>query len=65
MTTSYHARYFAYELTRQCGAGVVQLSRSLFDACVELNPHQVEAAPFAMRSPSSSGALLVLELTPI
>ncbi|MGB5157366.1 hypothetical protein [Desulfobacterium sp. N47] len=35
MSTLYHARYFAYELTL-----------SLFDACVDLNPHQIEAALF-------------------
>ena len=44
MTTPYHAKYSAYELTRQGRAGVERLSRSLFDASVDLNPHQVEAA---------------------
>ena len=44
MSTPYHARYFAHELTRQGGDGVERLSRSLFDACVDLNPHQIEAA---------------------
>ena len=62
MTTPYHAKYFAYELTRQGSAGVERLSRSLFDASVDLNPHQVEAALFAMRSPLSSGALLADEV---
>ena len=62
MTTPYHAKYFAYELTRQGGAGIERLSRSLFDASVDLNPHQVEAALFAMRSPLSSGALLADEV---
>jgi len=62
MTTPYHAKYFAHELTRQGGAGVERLSRSLFDASVDLNPHQVEAALFAMRSPLSSGALLADEV---
>ena len=33
MTTPYHARYFAHELTRIGGEGVDRLSRSLFDAC--------------------------------
>ena len=41
MTTPYHARFFANELTRQGGEGVERLSRSLFDACVDLNPHQI------------------------
>lgn len=62
MTTQYHAKYFAHELTRQGGLGVERLSRSLFDACVDLNPHQIEAALFAMRSPISKGVLLADEV---
>ncbi len=62
MTTPYHACYFAYELTRQGGKGIERLSRSLFDACVDLNPHQIEAALFALRSPVSKGVLLADEV---
>lgn len=62
MSTPYHARYFAYELTRQGGVGLQRLSRSLFDACVDLNPHQIEAALFAIRSPISKGVLLADEV---
>jgi len=62
MTTPYHASFFANELTRQGGEGVERLSRSLFDACVDLNPHQIEAALFAMRSPVSKGVLLADEV---
>lgn len=62
MTTPYHARFFANELTRQGGEGVERLSRSLFDACVDLNPHQIEAALFALRSPVSNGVLLADEV---
>ncbi len=62
MSTPYHARYFAHELTRQGGEGVDRLSRSLFDACVDLNPHQIEAALFAMRSPVAKGVLLADEV---
>lgn len=62
MTTPYHAKYFAHELTRQGGIGVERLSRSLFDACVDLNPHQIESALFAMRSPISKGVLLADEV---
>jgi len=62
MTTPYHAKYFAHELTRLGGNGVERLGRSLFDACVDLNPHQIEAALFAMRSPISKGALLADEV---
>ena len=62
MTTPYHAKYFAHELTRQGGDGIERLSRSLFDACVDLNPHQIEAALFALRSPVSKGVLLADEV---
>ena len=62
MITPYHAKYYAHELTRQGGAGVERLSRSLFDACVDLNPHQIEAALFAVRSPLSKGVLLADEV---
>jgi len=55
MSTPYHTVYFAHEFTRRGGAGVERLSRSLFDACVDLNPHQMEAALFAARSPASQG----------
>ncbi len=62
MSTAYHAKYFACELTRSGGAGVERLSRSLFDARVDLNPHQIEAALFAFRSPISKGVLLADEV---
>ena len=35
---------------------------SLFDAAVELNPHQIEAALFALHSPISKGAILADEV---
>ena len=61
--TSYHAKYFAYELTRQYSSDSLQkLAASLSDAQVDLNPHQVEAALFAFRSPLSKGAILADEV---
>lgn len=30
---------------------------ALFDACVDLNPHQIDAAAFALRNPLSNGVL--------
>lgn len=63
MSTPYHARYFAYELTRQHGPGQPdRLSMALFDACVDLNPHQIDAAAFASRNPLSKGVLLADEV---
>ena len=61
--TPYHAKYFAHELTRRHGPGDVgRLSQSLFDASVDLNPHQIEAALFARKSPLSKGVLLADEV---
>lgn len=61
--TPYHAKYFAYELTRRHASDSLQkLAASLSDAQVDLNPHQVEAALFAFRSPLSKGAILADEV---
>jgi SNF2 family DNA or RNA helicase len=61
--TAYHAKYFAYELTRRHEAdGVDRLSQSLFDASVDLNPHQIDAALFALRNPIQQGVLLADEV---
>lgn len=62
MITDYHAIYYAYELSRVGGTGVDRLGRALFDACVDLNPHQIEAALFALRSPISKGVVLADEV---
>jgi SNF2 family DNA or RNA helicase len=60
--TPYHAKYYAHELSRTGGEGVDRLGRALFDATVELNPHQIEAAMFALQSPLSKGVLLADEV---
>lgn len=62
MLTPYHALFFANELTRRGGDGLERISQSLFNASVDLNPHQVEAALFAMHSPISKGVLLADEV---
>lgn len=49
-------------MTRIGGKGVDRLGRALFDACVDLNPHQIESALFALRSPLSKGVLLADEV---
>ena len=51
--TPYHAKYFANDLTRRAVNGLDRLSMSLFDASVDLNPHQIDAALFALKSPLS------------
>lgn len=63
MITDYHAKYYAYELTRQRrGGDVDRISQSLFDAAVDLNPHQIDAALFALQNPLSKGVLLADEV---
>ena len=61
--TPYHARYFAHELTKRSSSdNVDKLASALSDAQVDLNPHQIEAALFAFRSPLSKGAILADEV---
>jgi superfamily II DNA or RNA helicase len=60
--TPHHAKYYAHELTRRAATGMDRLSAALFDAAVDLNPHQIEAALFALHSPLSKGVLLADEV---
>ena len=61
--SSYHAKYFAYELTKRCPSDSIEkLSSTLANAQVDLNPHQIEAALFAFKSPLSMGAILADEV---
>ncbi|NCD32875.1 MAG: DEAD/DEAH box helicase [Spartobacteria bacterium] len=61
--TDYHAKYFACELTRKCPSNSVEkIASTLMDSHVDLNPHQIDAALFAFRSPLSKGALLADEV---
>ena len=63
MISKAQAKYFAYELTRinkddPLGA----LSQALMNSQVDLQPHQIDAAAFALRSPLSNGVLLADEV---
>src|SRR5438477_7047664 len=61
--TDYHAKYFAYELTKRCSSDSMEkLAGAVAGAQVDLNPHQVDAALFAFNSPLSKGALLADEV---
>ncbi|PIV80861.1 ATP-dependent helicase [bacterium CG17_big_fil_post_rev_8_21_14_2_50_64_8] len=60
--TPHHAKYFAFDLTRRAVTGMDRLSMALFDAAVDLNPHQIEAALFALQSPLSKGVVLADEV---
>ena len=60
--TPHHSKYFAHDLTRRAANGMDRLSMALFDAAVDLNPHQIEAALFALQSPLSKGVILADEV---
>lgn len=63
MITNYHAKYFAHALLRSSTEdGIEKISRSLFDAAVDLNPHQIDAALFSLKSPLSKGVVLADEV---
>jgi len=56
--TPYHSQYWAHLLTlKGAGGSIENLTRSFSNARVDLNPHQVDAALFALRSPLSKGAI--------
>lgn len=59
--TSEQATYHAHKLTAS-GDAEEAFTRSLTSARVEMNPHQVNAALFALRSPLSKGVLLADEV---
>src|SRR6202521_4424061 len=59
--TPHQGSYFAHRITLE-GLGDDVLAQSLSTARVDLNPHQVDAALFALSSPLSRGALLADEV---
>ena len=63
VSTPYHAAFWARALTCKGPSDAVEsLTRSMAGARVELNPHQVDAALFAVRSPLSKGVILADEV---
>jgi len=61
--TDHQAKYYAHELTRRRAShDPDRLSQSLFDASVDLNPHQIDAALFALQNPLTKGVLLADEV---
>lgn len=61
--TEYHAAYYAHELSRRHSLGDSEkIASALADANVDLNPHQLDAALFAFRSPLSKGCILADEV---
>lgn len=63
MSTLYHCKYWASALMLQkVGGELESLSRAIAAARVDLNPHQIDAALFAIRSPFSKGVMLADEV---
>ncbi len=61
--TAHQAKYLASEMTCRGQADSIQkFAGTLADAKVDMNPHQVEAALFAFKSPLSKGAILADEV---
>jgi adenine-specific DNA-methyltransferase len=59
----YQSKYWANALTLKSASNSIRnLSRSISNASVDLNPHQVRAALFALQSPLSKGAILADEV---
>ncbi|MDX2043529.1 MAG: SNF2-related protein [Acidobacteriota bacterium] len=59
--TVFQSQYLAHLLTLD-GDSADKLSRSIAAAKIDLNPHQVDAAMFALRSPLSKGVILADEV---
>jgi superfamily II DNA or RNA helicase len=61
--TPHQARYYAIELTKRSASDALEkYGTVLADAKVDLQPHQVDAALFAFRSPLNKGAILADEV---
>ena len=61
--TPYQERYFAEQITlRRSESTVEGLASTMSGAKVDLTPHQVDAALFALKSPLRNGALLADEV---
>lgn len=63
MLTSYQQKFIAWQLDRQrSSSDVDKFTGVLAEAQVDLNPHQVDAALYAFKSPLSMGAILADEV---
>ena len=63
MITKYHAKYYAQLLAQKSvGDDIGTISQSLLSASVDINPHQIDAALFAFKSPLSKGVVLADEV---
>lgn len=59
--TQFHSSFFAHKITLE-GLDDEAFARSLSTARVDMNPHQVDAALFALKSPLAKGVMLAEEV---
>lgn len=63
MITSYQAKYYATLLSQKSVGGNIDcIAQSLLNAAVDINPHQIDAALFAFKSPLNKGVILADEV---
>ena len=60
--TRFHQRVAAETLTARSGSGASRLAPALAHSAVDLNPHQIEAAAFALAALPTGGAVLADEV---
>src|SRR5512142_3451429 len=60
--TRFHQRVAAEALDARSGQGASRLAPALAQAAVDLNPHQIEAAAFALSSLATGGCILADEV---
>src|SRR5512137_2403595 len=60
--TRFHQRIAAEALTARSGSGASRLAPALAHSAVDLNPHQIEAAAFALAALATGGAVLADEV---
>jgi hypothetical protein len=60
--SAFHQRIAAEALTARGGAGTSRLASALAHSAVDLNPHQIEAAAFALSALPTGGAVLADEV---
>ncbi|XWY21974.1 SNF2-related protein [Bisgaard Taxon 45] len=60
--TAHQAKYFANEILCRSAQGVERILQGLFNAKVDLNPHQIDSALFALKNPLGRGVLLADEV---
>jgi hypothetical protein len=60
--TRFHQRIAAESLTARGGGGASRLAPALAHSAVDLNPHQIEAAAFALAALPTGGAVLADEV---